>query len=118
MSESTTSATTSAASAARPSGGVSASKAVSAPSKVTLWLTGRISASNQVGQTKEGFPIVETIMTTPAADAYSYPNRYCVMSQSKLGREGDDLTIEVEVQCRPWRDAKGRYHYPHYLWAV
>ena len=115
MSEAT--ATTTASAATRPSAAASGKGAL-APSRVTLWLTGRISASTQVGQTKEGFPIVETIMTTPAADAYSYPNRYCVMSQSKLGREGDDLTIEVEVQCRPWRDAKGRYHYPHYLWAV
>ena len=113
MSEATTTTTTSAASAARPAGAVSASKAAIAPSRVTLWLTGRISGSTQVGQTKEGFPIVETIMITPAADAYSHPNRYCVMSQSKLGREGEDLTIEVEVQCRPWRDATGRYHYPH-----
>ena len=112
MSE-TTSTTASAAAAARPSG----SKAI-APSRVTLWITGRIAGSNQVGQTKEGFPIVETIMITPAVDQYSHPNRYCVMSQSKLGREGEDLSIEVEVQCRPWRDSKGRYHYPHYLWAV
>ena len=116
MSEST--ATTTTPSAARPAGAAASAKAAIAPSRVTVWITGRIAGSNQVGQTKEGFPIVETIMITPAVDQYSHPNRYCVMSQSKLGREGEDLSIEVEVQCRPWRDAKGRYHYPHYLWAV
>ena len=84
----------------------------------TLWLTGRIQSTQQVGTDKENFPIIETIMVTPAPDAYSHPNKYCIMSRSKLGNKEDDLTIEVEVQCRPWKDNKGRWHYPHYLWVV
>ena len=84
----------------------------------TLWLTGRIQSTQQVGTDKENFPIIETILTTPAQDPYSHPNKYCIMSRSKLGNKEDDLTIEVEVQCRPWKDNKGRWHYPHYLWAV
>ncbi len=84
----------------------------------TLWLSGRILSSNQVGTDKDNFPIIENILITPAADTYSHPNKYCVMSRSKLGKENDDLTIEAEVQCRPWKDQKGRWHYPHYLWAV
>jgi hypothetical protein len=84
----------------------------------TLWLTGRIKESQQVGTDKENFPIIETIFTTPAPDPHSHPNKYCIMSRSKLGAPNDDLTIEVEVQCRPWKDSKGKWHYPHYLWAV
>ena len=84
----------------------------------TLWLSGRIQSTQQVGTDKENFPIIETIMVTPASDAYSHPNKYCIMSRSKLGNKEDDLSIEVEVQCRPWKDNKGRWHYPHYLWVV
>lgn len=102
----------------RPAGSSQAGKPASASQRPTLWLTGRISSSQQVGQDADGFPIIETVLLIPAADTYSYPNRYCVVSKSKLGRDGDDLSIEVEVQCRPWRDQKGRWHYPHYLWAI
>ena len=84
----------------------------------TLWLTGRIKESQQVGTDKENFPIIETIFTTPASDLHSHPNKYCIMSQSKLGSPNEDLTIEVEVRCRPWKDSKGKWHYPHYLWVV
>jgi hypothetical protein len=84
----------------------------------TLWLSGRIQSSQQVGTDKDNFPIIETILTTPAADPYSHPNKYCIMARSMLGKKDDDLTIEVEVQCRPWKDNKGKWHYPHYLWAV
>ena len=84
----------------------------------TLWLAGRIQSTQQVGTDKENFPIIETIMVTPAPDAYSHPNKYCIMSRAKLGNKEDDLTIEVEVQCRPWKDNKGRWHYPHYLWVA
>lgn len=84
----------------------------------TLWLTGRIQSTQQVGTDKENFPIIETILTTPAQDPYSHPNKYCIMSRSKPGNKEDDLTIEVEVQCRPWKDNKGRWHYPHYLWTI
>jgi len=84
----------------------------------TLWLTGRIQSTQQVGTDKENFPIIETILTTPAQDPYSHPNKYCIMSRSKLGNKEDDLTIGVEVQCRPGKDNKGRWHYPHYLWTI
>ncbi len=84
----------------------------------TIFLSGRIQSTEQVGTDKENFPIIETILITPASDSYSHPNRYCIMSRSKLGKKDDVLTIEAEVQCRPWRDSKGRWHYPHYLWAV
>ena len=84
----------------------------------TLWLSGRIDSTQQVGTDKENFPIIETILLTPAPDPYKHPNKYCIMSRSKLGNKDDDLTIEVEVQCRPWKDNKGRWHYPHYLWTI
>ena len=90
----------------------------STPKPGTLWLSGRIRFTQQVGTDKDDFPIIETIVVTPAADPYSHPNRYCIMSRSKIGKKDDDLTIEVEVQCRPWKDSKGRWHYPHYLWIV
>lgn len=122
MSTDASSTTATATQVARPSGLSQAGKPAPAPvpasQRPTLWLTGRISSSHQVGQDADGFPIIETILLIPAADTYSYPNRYCVVSKSKLGRDGDDLSIEVEVQCRPWRDQKGRWHYPHYLWAI
>ena len=84
----------------------------------TLWLSGRIQSTQQVGTDKENFPIIENIIVTPAVDVYSHPNRYCVMARSKFGSKDQDITIEVEVQCRPWKDQKGRWHYPHYLWAI
>jgi hypothetical protein len=84
----------------------------------TLWLSGRIQSSQQVGTDKENFPIIENIIITPAQDVFSHPNRYCVMSRSKFGNKDQDITIEAEVQCRPWKDTKGRWHYPHYLWAI
>jgi len=84
----------------------------------TLWLTGRILSTQQVGTDKENFPIIENIIVTPAADVFSYPQKYCVMARSKFGSNNQDITIEVEVQCRPWKDQKGRWHYPHYLWAI
>lgn len=90
----------------------------STPKPGTLWLSGRIQSTQQVGTDKDDFPIIETIVVTPAADPYSHPNRYCIMSRSKIGKKDEDLTIEVEVQCRPWKDSKGRWHYPHYLWIV
>lgn len=82
------------------------------------WLEGRITESRQVGVDREQMPIFETILTIPAVDKYSYPSRFCITSRSRLGRDGEDLLIEVEVQCRPWRDGKGRWHYPHSLWVV
>ena len=84
----------------------------------TIWLTGRIQSTQQVGTDKENFPIIETVINTPAPDQYSHPNKYCIMSRSKLGGPNQDITIEAEVQCRPWKDNKGRWQYPHYLWAA
>ena len=93
--------------------------AAQTPSKrATIWLTGRIQHCNEVAKTKDGDPVYETLITTPASDPYSYPPRYCINSTSRLGRRDEDLTIEVEVQCRKWTDQSGRDHYPHYLWAV
>ena len=97
----------------------SASAAPQTPAKrPSIWITGRIQSSEQVAQTRDGMPLFETLITMPAPDPYSYPPQYCVASTSKLGRKDEDLTIEAEVQCRPWTDQKGKKHYPHYLWAV
>ena len=120
---STDSTTSTSAQIARPAGGAlqtgkPAPTTVPASVRPVFLLTGRINSAQQVGQDADGFPIIETVLLVPAADTYSYPNRYCVTSKSKLGRDGDDISIEVEVQCRPWRDQKGRWHYPHYLWAI
>ncbi len=84
----------------------------------TIWLSGRIQSSQQVGTDKDNFPIIENVIVTPAVDNYSHPNKYCVMSRSKFGNPNEDITIQAEIQCRPWKDSKGRWHYPHYLWAV
>ena len=56
----------------------------------TLWLTGRIKESQQVGTDKDNFPIIETILVTPAPDQYSHPNKYCIMARSKLGGPNED----------------------------
>lgn len=65
------------------------------------WLEGRITESRQVGVDRENMPIFETILMTPAADKYSYPNRFCITSRSRLGRDGEDLSIE-------WKSSVGR----------
>ena len=57
----------------------------------TLWLSGRIQSSQQVGTDKENFPIIENIIITPAQDTYSHPNRYCIMSRSKFGNKDQDI---------------------------
>ncbi|MDR3631601.1 MAG: hypothetical protein P4L42_14875 [Desulfocapsaceae bacterium] len=83
-----------------------------------FWISGRIKSTEQVGTDKENFPIIENIIVTPSSDVYSHPKQFCVMARSKFGANGQDITIEVEAQCRPWKDQKGRFHYPHYLWAI
>lgn len=101
----------------RPAAG--AAPAAPAPVKrPSIWISGRIQSSEQVAQTRDGMPLYETLITMPAPDPYSYPPQFCVASTAKLGRKDEDLTIEAEVQCRPWTDQKGKKHYPHYLWAV
>ena len=63
----------------------------------TLWLTGRIQSTQQVGTDKENFPIIETIMVTPAPDAYSHPGNHEVTSTRMLGRPGEDVRIIVNL---------------------
>ena len=66
----------------------------STPKPGTLWLSGRIRFTQQVGTDKDDFPIIETIVVTPAADPYSHPNRYCIMSRSKIGKKDEDLVTD------------------------
>ena len=86
--------------------------------RLTITIPGRILSSQQVGTDKENFPIIETLIVTPAPDAYSHPDRYCVNSRSKLGNKDQDVSVEVYIYCRQFKDSKGRWHYPHSLWAI
>lgn len=91
--------------------------------KPTLWITGRIKSTNQIGLSKDNFPIIQNVIIAPAADAYSYPDRYCVMTRSKIGNEGDDITIEAQVHCRSYEATDKKTNtkitrFTHDLWAV
>jgi len=46
----------------------------------TLWLSVHILSTQQGETEKENFPIIENIIKTPAADVFSYPQKYCVMA--------------------------------------
>lgn len=114
---------------------------------IVVWVEGRINQVNRVAQTKDGRPIFETVVLLPAVDNYSSPRRYCVSSYGSLGRPGDDIAVDCELVCQPWRprtqrnnqqqqgnyndgyagnnnsggngnDNGSRWHYPHYLWAL
>lgn len=61
---------------------------------------------------------IQTIIVSPAQDPYQHPRKYCVFSKRKLGRKDDEVEVQAEVICRPWRDNKGTWRYPHQLWEV
>jgi len=83
-----------------------------------LWLSGRIQESKQVGTDKENFPIIETFLVTPAPDTYSHPRKFCIMSKSMLGKSNDELSIEVQISPRSYKDKNGKVRVSHELWAV
>lgn len=87
-------------------------------SNPTLWITGRIQSADQVGTTREQFPIIETIVSLAAPDLHTSPKRLCVRSNSKLGQPGEDITIEVMPILRSWLDKNKKWQHPHYLEAV
>ncbi len=90
--------------------------------KPTFWITGRIRSTRQVGVGKDNFPIIENVINTPAPDSYSHPDRFCVMTRSKIGNEGDDIAIEVAPHCRSYQATDKNNNkftrYTHDLWAV
>lgn len=86
--------------------------------KTTLWITGRIQSVEQVGTTKDQFPILETVLSLPAPDVYTAPKRLCVRSNAKLGMSGEDITIEVEPVLRSWLDKNKKWQHPHHLVAL
>lgn len=84
----------------------------------TIKLRGKIQATEQVGTDRDNFPIIETILLTPAVDQYSHPNRYCIKSRAKIGDVDAEVAVEANVICRPWKDNQNRWRYPHELWAA
>lgn len=93
-------------------------------SRLTVWMTGRISYSNQVLRKdntpvldKDNQPLFETEMIIPAVDQYSHPKHFVILSRSLLGRRNDDLTIEVELS--PYVKKRGDMTFNELrLWAV
>lgn len=90
-----------------------------------FYLTGRIFGGGsfmvwEPQQGQQGDPIWETRVRVAAEDPYEEPPQYCITSFKRLGRDGDDISIEVELVCRPWRPDKGerRWRYPHILRPV
>ena len=47
----------------------------------TLWLSVHILSTQQSETEKENFPITENIIIAPAADVFSYSQKYCVMAR-------------------------------------
>lgn len=76
-------------------------------------LFGKITQSEPVGD-KGTF---QTIIVTPSPDPYEFPRKYCIFSKRRLGKKEEEIDVEAEVICRPWKDQKGTWHYPHQLWA-
>jgi len=77
-------------------------------------ITGKLDSFEIVGEKKD---IYKNVIITPAADAYSHPSRFCVMSRARIGDPGGQVTVHAVVSCRPWKDNKGQWRYPHELWT-
>ena len=94
-----------------PKAPVSVTMAAGGSSKINLspngnlavFVQGRIDRSERVAQTRDSRPIFETVVFLPAVDAYSHPKRYCISSYGPIGRPGDDVAIECEIVCQPWK---------------
>lgn len=82
----------------------------------TIKLKGVVQSTMQVGTDNDNNPIIETVLLCPAADSYSYPPRYCIMSKARIGEKGQEINVNAEVVCRPWKDQNKKWRYPHDLW--
>ena len=80
----------------------------------TISIFGKITSTEAVGD-KGTF---QSLIVCPSLDPYEYPKKYCVFSKRKFGKKDDEVEVQAEVICRPWKDGKGNWHYPHQLWAV
>ena len=84
----------------------------------TIKLHGVIKSTAQVGKDRNNDPIIQTVLVGPAPDPYSFPDTYCTMSQTYLGKEDQEVTVHARVVCRPWTDKNKVKRYPHQLWAA
>ena len=83
--------------------------------ELNVIIQGKLSQVDIVGQNKD---IYRNVIVIPAPDEFSHPQRFCVMSNRRLGDKDQIVSVEAEVRCRPWKDNKGEFRYPHELWAV
>lgn len=55
----------------------------------------------------------QTVIATPAADAYSKPNSFKLKSDYSLGAVGEEITVDVElsgyVRAKPYKDKNTGY---------
>lgn len=92
-------------------------------------ISGRIESSEQVAVSKQdNFPIIHTLIKGRAADEFSHPPQWMIISKVKFGNKGDLVTnIKTQVNCRTYladvvdkqtgQITKER-RYTHDLWLV
>jgi len=92
-------------------------------------ISGRIEFSEQVAVSKQdNFPIIHTLIKGRAADEFSYPPQWLVISKVKFGNKGDLVNdIKTQVLCRSYNaDSVDKQtgnvtkvrRYTHDLWLV
>lgn len=89
----------------------------SAVNSAIIFLKGKIQSSRKI-DLKDKPPMFEIVLNTPAKDAYSHPNKFCILSDYMLGEADKEISVKAEVTCRPWKDNSGNWRYPHILRAV
>lgn len=67
-------------------------------------ISGRIEFSEQVAVSKQdNFPIIHTLIKGRAADEFSHPPQWLVISKVKFGNKGDLVNdIKTQVVCRSY----------------
>lgn len=63
--------------------------------QINFTLTGRIEDSQY--DNRNGNTVYRTLITAPAPDAYSQPSSYKLVSDTSLGGNGSEITVDVTM---------------------
>jgi len=91
-------------------------------------ISGRIESTEQVAVSKQdNFPIIHTLIKGRAADEFSHPPQWLVISKVKFGNKGEMVDIKTNVLCRSYLadtidkqtgNITKQRRYTHDLWLV
>lgn len=66
--------------------------------------------------TQSGKNFYRHILAAPAKDEYSHPDTVCVLSERRIGDQGQEITVQVRIRGRRNRAQSGHTFYNHELW--